>query len=131
MGCLGLLLLFVFVVNRPKGGSETSSDEATASASANTENEPRDDGKQAKRKAFIDTLIKKRIFIKIEQPTDYPRVYVGPPFYAMTFDKKSNIMNAVLSYYSIANPKAKILILRDGMNGKNIGSYSALGLQLK
>lgn len=86
---------------------------------------------QDKRKALIDKLIAEGIFIKIEKPTELPRAYVGKGFYGLTFDQKESFANLILSYYILQDPKANILILRDGYTNKQIGTFDKYGLHLE
>lgn len=87
------------------------------------------DEEQAERLALINDLIARGVFLK----TDYPRVYVGPAFEALTFDKKSLFVGAVWKHYKTANPEAALVSVCDGASGKEIGQYapSLGGLKMK
>lgn len=80
--------------------------------------------KQPQRWDLIQKLINQEIFIKVEQPADLPRVFVGRAFYSLTFDQKAQFINVVYAYYKTENPRANTVIIKDGYTGKQIGKYA-------
>jgi hypothetical protein len=86
---------------------------------------------QAKRLKLIEDLKAQGVILKVETPTDYPRIYVGPAWNSITVDDKRTFANAVLTYYYAQDPEATLAVIRDGYTGKDIGSFSyRYGLQL-
>ena len=85
---------------------------------------------QTQRKAFIEKLIRVGIFTKVVKPASLPHVYVDYGFYKATVDQKKAFLNVVYVYYSTEDPSINGVVLYDGHNGKNIGTYSQLGLDL-
>ena len=86
---------------------------------------------QAARWAFIQKMRDKGIITQVEVPGYLPRAYVGPTFYGLTFHQKQVFMDALLSYYFVENPKADLLIIKDGYTGKKIGELDKYGLRMK
>ena len=80
--------------------------------------------KQRKRLEFIQKLIAQQLFIKVEKPALYPRVFVGQGFYVLTFDEKAQFINVVWAFYKTEDPKADIVLIKDGYSGKEIGKYA-------
>ena len=90
-----------------------------------------DDGMQPERKELIEKMVEAGIFRKVEVPAQFPRAWTGPAFWLKTFDEKQNCVAIIYDYYIKVNPRATIVMLRDGMTGKDIGSYSASNPGLK
>ena len=88
--------------------------------------------KQSDRKAFIEKLISRGIFKKVEVPGNLPRLWVRPAFYALDFDTKSQFVNVVYAYYKTQDPRYEIVVLFDDRTGKEIGKYAEVygGLKL-
>jgi hypothetical protein len=89
-----------------------------------------DCSRQADRIAFIDSMIDKGYWQRIEAPTSVYRVYVLPAFMRkVTFeDKQQNI--SVVSAYSICKKGESTVGIYDSMTGKRIGRYDNGGLHL-
>lgn len=87
--------------------------------------------KQEKRLALINQMISDGILIKVEKPAQLPRAYVGRAFYSLPFDDKQAVASIILAYFLDQDPKADILILRDGYTNKEIGKFDEYGLRLK
>lgn len=81
-------------------------------------------GMQEKREKLIQELIDARIFKKVEIPAKLPHLWVGPAFYALDYDAKSNFVNVVYAYYITMSPSYNIVVLYDSKTGKKIGRYS-------
>ena len=86
---------------------------------------------QSDRKAFIQKLINKGIFQKIEVPGNLPHLWVRGAFYALDFETKSQYVNVVYAYYITQNPQYNIVVLYDSKSGKETGDYGYGGLNLK
>ena len=82
---------------------------------------------------MIQKLINQGVFIKVEQPAELPHVFVDRAFYSLTFDQKAQFINVVWAYYKTENPRADIVIIKDGYTGKQIGEYAEVygGLKMK
>ena len=111
----------------PEPAAETETAEVPA---PETTNALEDDGKQPKRLEFIRTAIDNGVFMKVERTTLYPRLYIDAGFYMLPFDDKEGFVDVVLTYYLIEDPKADILIIRDGYTGNDIGRFSRFGLEM-
>jgi hypothetical protein len=87
---------------------------------------------QSDRKAFIQKLINKGVFQKVETPGNLPHLWVKPPFYILDFDTKSKFVNVVYAYYITQDPKYNIVVLYDSQTGKAVGKYAEVygGLKL-
>ncbi|MDP2127227.1 MAG: hypothetical protein Q8K97_07595 [Pseudohongiella sp.] len=91
----------------------------------------RSDEMQAQRRAFIDQLQAEGILHRVEKPTRYPRIYVGPAWAPLAVDDKRLFLNSVLTYYFAEDPEADAAILRDRLDGRDVGRYSfQYGLEL-
>ena len=88
---------------------------------------------QSDRMAFIQKLLNKGIFQKVEVPGNLPHLWVKPAFYTLDFDTKSQFVNIVYAYYITQNPKYDIIVLYDSQTGKEVGKYAEDygGLKLK
>lgn len=90
-------------------------------------------GIQEQRLAFIQKLIQRGVFQKLEKPASLCRLWTGPVFADLTFDDKSQFVNVVYAYCVTHDSRANIVVLKDGKTGKDIGTYSETnpGLRLK
>ena len=79
---------------------------------------------QAGRKAFIQKLIKKGYFEKVEIPGSLPYLWVKPLFYTLDFKMKERFVSVVYAYYITENSKYDIVVLYDNKTGKKIGTFS-------
>ena len=82
------------------------------------------DEMQAKRRELIEDLKAEGIFYKIENPTDYPRIYVDSRWHSLRYDDKENFINSALTYYFAENPEALRALIRDAHSGNRLGTYS-------
>lgn len=87
---------------------------------------------QSDRKAFIQKLMNKGVFQKVEVPGNLPHLWVKPAFYTLDFDTKSKFVNVVYAYYITQDPKYNIVVLYDSQTGKEVGKYAEVygGLKL-
>lgn len=88
---------------------------------------------QGDRKAFIEKLMAKGIFQKVEVPGNLPHLWVKPAFYALDFDTKSGFVNVVYAYFIAQDPRYNIVVLYDSQTGKEVGKYAEVygGLKLQ
>ena len=88
---------------------------------------------QDDRMAFIQKLVKKGIFQKVEVPGNLPHLWVKPAFYELDFETKSKFVNVVYAYYVEEDPKYNIVVLYDSQTGKVVGKYAEVygGLKLQ
>lgn len=88
---------------------------------------------QADRMAFIEKLIAKGVFQKVEIPGNLPRLWVRPAFYALDFNLKSKFVNVVYAYFITENPRYDIVVIYDSKTGKEVGKYADVygGLKLE
>lgn len=63
----------------------------------------------------------------MDTPADLPHAYVGNTFYGLPIDDKRKFIGVVFAYYYSANSKASMVVLRDHLNGKRVGTYSPSG----
>lgn len=78
---------------------------------------------QEGRKAFIQKLIDRGVFQKVEVPGNLPHLWVRPAFYSLDFDTKSQFVNVVYAYHVTQNSTRNIVVLYDSRTGKSIGKY--------
>ena len=79
---------------------------------------------QAKREKFIETLIRERVFTKVDHPASLPHVWIGPVFYGLDFRTKLNYVNVVWNWYFDGSETSSLVILYDSYSGKPIGKFS-------
>lgn len=128
-GCLTIIVITVILSIAAQLGNNESQEEQANQDSA-SETRIQDDGKQPRRLAFIKKLLSTGFYLKIETPATLPHAYVGPAFWLANITEKESMLDATLSYYIINDPRANILILKDGQTGKGIGTFSEYGLDL-
>lgn len=90
-------------------------------------------GMQEDRWVFIQKLIKKGIFHKVEVPAKLPHLWVTSVFHSLDFDTKQQFVNVVYAYYVTMNASYNIIVLYDSKTGKEVGQYSKTygGLRLQ
>lgn len=82
---------------------------------------------QSDRQAFIQKLIARGAFQKVERPGQYAHVWVRPAFYDLEFDLKQKFVSVVYAYYRAKDARADVVVLFDGRTNKKIGSFSEVG----
>lgn len=127
-GCLWIILLVATIAFY--GTNSRTPSNTNAQPQVTKEPAIKDDGKQPQRRAFIRKLIDNGVIYKIEKPGEIPRIYVGPTFILLPYDTKNNFLDAILTYYIIENPESNILIIKDELTGKSIGTFSDRGLDM-
>jgi hypothetical protein len=86
---------------------------------------------QQDRRDFIDRLIARGIFYKVERPADLPHVWVTPLFLALGVDEKERFLNVVYAlHYPDGGDSGSLVVLKDSRTGNRIGTYSQAGLSL-
>ena len=87
---------------------------------------------QQARKELIETLISEHhIFLKVSVSSELPHLYVDRAFYGLTLAEKSEFVSVVWAYHKTQNPRANIVILKDGLSGNQIGQYDEANGGLK
>lgn len=102
---------------------EISPEEAQAAYQEELARQQRERELQAKRLDFISEAIRLGIFYKVEKPGKYAQVWVSPKFYGLTYDDKSTVVNVVWAYYLSRDSESNLVMLADGLTGKEIGKY--------
>jgi hypothetical protein len=88
---------------------------------------------QAKRKALIQEVINKRVFVKVEPGVSVPKVWVGATFKALSYDDKKLFLDVVAAYYACERPDAAIVLVKiiDDRSGNTIGTFTeGIGLEM-
>ncbi len=85
---------------------------------------------QEKRKKIIDEMVDGGIAERIENPAGEPFVYVMDPFFGLSFEEQSALMNVVWSYYITEDRKSDVVTIYDDRTGQEIGTYSSAGLKI-
>ena len=93
---------------------------------------PEEQKLQEQRYTFIQDMIAEGIFLKVEQPADFPHVWVTSVFYALNFEDKQAFISVVYAYYSTQDPEADMVVLYDSKTGKKVGVFAEVygGLKL-
>lgn len=88
---------------------------------------------QDERKAFIEKLIKMRVFTKTSAENGVSKAWTGPAFSALDYDTKNSFCNVVYAYYLNEASVNKTMRLIDGSTNKDVGMFSEVygGLKLK
>ncbi len=85
--------------------------------------------KQSARKALLEELIAKGVFVKIDSSGD---VWVDGTFRSIDYETKQSFLEVVYCYYHDGKSLGDAVYLNDYYTGKEIGSYTPLlGLKLK
>jgi hypothetical protein len=111
-----MILILVFL-SSGCGVSTASSNPSVTKVSVSPE-------MQQKRLDFIHELITKGLIYKVEKSDIYAEVWVTISFMSLNIDDKNSFINVIWAYYISEDEKVNILILRDGLTGKEIGTYS-------
>lgn len=89
------------------------------------------EAKQAERHKLIQQLITQGIFSKVEQPSSLPHVYVRRAFYELDIDTKKSFLGVVYAYYfDGSDPSSALVRIFDARTGKQVGTFSQLGLRI-
>ena len=87
---------------------------------------------QAKRLALIQQVMATGIFTKVDASKYAAHAWVGPAFYAIDFDTKRTFVALVYAYYFDGSHAGDLVILKDSMTGKKVGTFTAIsGLELE
>ena len=85
---------------------------------------------QKNRRALLETLTSQGIFIRAEVSEKLPRLWVGPAFHSLEFDRKETYISVVHAYYLDGSDEYSVRIF-DGRTNKEIGNFAlAAGLKL-
>lgn len=83
---------------------------------------------QEERKEIIDGMIEGGLASRIENPTGSPFIYVMEPFYLLTVDEQSSLLNVILYYYMTEDRESDVLTIFSDETGQEIGTYTPSGL---
>jgi hypothetical protein len=121
MAVLGLLLV---------GCSNDGSSSREADTRQHRRQAEAEIAKQPERLKFINELIEKRVFTKVNVDELVPDIYVGPAFFLVDFETKQNFVSVVYAYTKTSRPNLTLVQLYDNMTGKEIGRYTESGLKI-
>ena len=85
---------------------------------------------QSRRKQIMDEMVSGGIAERIENPAGEPFVYVMKPFYGLSLEEQSSLMNVIWSYYITVDRNSKVVTIYDNDSGQEVGSYSQAGLKM-
>lgn len=83
---------------------------------------------QPERKQIIDGMIEGNLAARIENPAGKPFIYVLEPFYLLSTEEQSSLLNVVLYYYMTEDPGSDVLTIFSDETGQEIGTYTPSGL---
>lgn len=132
-GCLTwvIAIFFAFVVFSSITNLSKESTQTNKTQSPPTPTVDKSPEKQAQRKQLLEKLIAQGVFLKIDtMGGTLPKAYVTPAFYALDIDMKKTFVSVIYAYYFDGNGIGDTVILRDSKTGKQIGTFSKLGLKL-
>ncbi len=135
---IGLIGVYVLDVRMP-GGDDTQEHVQTenlGSEQVSTEGDvinvdeeiERTKHLQAGRKEIMDGMIEGGIASRIENPAGSPFIYVMDPFYLLSVDEQSSLLNVILYYYMTEDRNSDILTIFSEESGQEIGTYTPSGL---
>lgn len=85
---------------------------------------------QEQRKRIMDEMVSGGIAERIENPSGEPFVYVMEPFYGLTKEEQSSLLNVIWSYYITEDRNANVVTVYDNATGQEIGTYSQAGMKI-
>ena len=83
---------------------------------------------QPERKAIIDGMLEGGLASRIENPAGAPFIYVLEPFYMLSTEEQTSLLNVVLYYYMTEDPGSDVLTIFSDETGQEIGTYTPSGL---
>lgn len=83
---------------------------------------------QPDRKQIMDGMIDGGLASRIENPAGKPFIYVLEPFYLLSADEQSSLLNVVLYYYMTEDRDSDVLTIFSDETGQEIGTYTPSGL---
>lgn len=88
---------------------------------------------QQERRAFIDKLIRMKVFTRTSAENGVSKAWTGPAFSELDYDTKNSFCNVVYAYYLNEASVNKTMRLIDGSTNKDVGVFSEVygGLKLK
>ncbi len=75
---------------------------------------------------FIEGLVDKGVFQKVEVPSKYPHLWVRPAFLRLDFSMKKDFVNVVFAFYvtnGTITKRSGLIVLYDSRTGKKVGVY--------
>ena len=83
---------------------------------------------QPERKQIMDGMIEGNLASRIENPTGAPFIYVMEPFYMLSTEEQTSLLNVVLYYYMTEDRNSDVLTIFSDETGQEIGTYTPTGL---
>lgn len=83
---------------------------------------------QPERKQIMDGMIEGNLASRIENPTGSPFIYVMEPFYLLSTEEQTSLLNVVLYYYMTEDRDSDVLSIFSDETGQEIGTYTPSGL---
>jgi len=85
---------------------------------------------QPGRKEIMDGMIEGGLASRIENPSGSPFIYVMEPFYLLSADEQSSLLNVILYYYMTEDRVSDVLTIFSEESGQEIGTYTLSGLHM-
>ena len=136
-----LIAVFVLEIGRSGGGDTEANVRAdnqgreqvsTEGAVINVDEEiKRTKHLQEGRKEIIDGMIEGGLASRIENPAGSPFIYVLEPFYLLSADEQSSLLNVILYYYMTEDRSSDVLTIFSEETGQEIGTYTPSGLLMR
>ena len=129
---VGFLFLMSAIGNCSKYQEKARTVKDGSSATQAKQQSAAEVAKQPERKKYIEELIEKGVFQKVEATGSLPHLWVEPTFYALDFETKQTFVSVVYAYYVTMDDQYTLVKLNDGRSGKEIGKYAPVygGLKL-
>ena len=138
IAAIGLIVVYVLDVN-VTGGGDTAVDAGTNDAGGeqvsgegaviNVDKEiERTKHLQESRKKIMDGMIEGGLASRIENPAGEPFIYVLEPFFLLTVDEQTSLLNVILYYYMTQDRDSDVLSIYNEDTGQEIGTYTPSGL---
>jgi hypothetical protein len=83
---------------------------------------------QEGRKEIMDGMIEGGLASRIENPAGSPFIYVTEPFYLLSTDEQTSLLNVILYYYMTEDRGSDVLTIFSEETGQEIGTYTPSGL---
>lgn len=133
---------YIFAPETPEQAEKRKQEEAAKAEKRKQEEDAKaekwkqEEAKQPERKEFIQKLINKGVFRKVEFQNRSATVWVDSTFYLLDFEAKENFCSVVYAY--VANQAKDDIVtvtLKDVRSGKTVGDYgqqwTGFGLKMK
>jgi hypothetical protein len=138
IAAIGLIAVYVLDVNVTGGGgtavdagtNDSGGEQVSGEATViNVDQEiERTKHLQESRKKIMDGMIEGGLASRIENPAGEPFIYVLEPFYLLTVDEQTSLLNVILYYYMTQDRDSDVLSIYNEDTGQEIGTYTPSGL---